>query len=75
MKRMQDEINPATGKKMYTFAVGWSLLIFYAFAMQCMSTIAIVKRETNSWKWPIIQTAFMTGVAYIASFIVYQTLK
>ncbi|MCK5781178.1 MAG: ferrous iron transport protein B [Flavobacteriales bacterium] len=75
IKRMQGEINPNTGKKVYTFAVGWSLLIFYAFAMQCMSTIAIVKRETNSWKWTIVQTVFMTGVAYISSFIVYQILK
>ncbi|MEN8137795.1 MAG: ferrous iron transport protein B [Bacteroidota bacterium] len=75
MKRMQSEINPETGKEMYSYAVGWSLLIFYAFAMQCMSTIAIVKRETNSWKWPIIQTVYMTGLAYILSFIVYQLLK
>jgi ferrous iron transport protein B len=75
LKRMQSEINPETGKPMYSFAVGWSLLLFYAFAMQCASTIAIVKKETDSWKWPIIQTVFMTALAYISSFITYQLLK
>ena len=75
LKRMKSEINPETGEPVYNFAVGWSLLIFYAFAMQCASTIAIVKKETNSWKWPIIQTVFMTLLAYISSFIVYQLLK
>jgi len=47
-------------------------MIFYVFAMQCISTIAIVKRETNSWKWPLFQTAYMTGTAWILSFLVYQ---
>ena len=75
IKKMQSEINPETGEPVYSFAVGWSLLLFYAFAMQCASTIAIVKRETNSWRWPIIQTVFMTGIAYIASFITFQLLK
>ena len=75
LNRMRNEINQDTGEPMYNFAVGWSLLIFYAFAMQCASTIAIVKRETNSWRWPIIQTLSMTGIAYLASFIVYQTLS
>lgn len=75
LKRMKSEINPDTGEPMYSFAVGWSLLLFYAFAMQCVSTIAIVKKETGSWKWPIIQTIFMTVLAYVASFITYQLLK
>jgi len=75
LKRMQGEINADTGKPMYNLAVGWSLLFFYAFAMQCASTIAIVKKETNSWKWPIIQTVFMTVLAYLSSFIIYQILK
>jgi len=75
LKRMKDEVNPITGEPVYNYAVGWSLLLFYAFAMQCASTIAIVKRETNSWRWPIIQTIFMTTIAYIASFITYQLLK
>ena len=63
------------GTKVYTLATGLSLLIFYVLAMQCMSTIAIVKRETKSWKWPMIQLAYMTGLAYLCSLIVYQLLK
>ena len=54
---------------------GVSLMVFYAFALQCMSTIAIVKKETNSWKWPAIQFTFMTIIAYISALIVYQTLS
>ena len=50
-------------------------MIFYAFAMQCMSTLAIVKRETRSWKWPLIHLLYMTGLAYIMSLIAYQLLK
>lgn len=73
--RMAKEINPNTGKPAYNFASGISLLLFYAFAMQCMSTIAIVKRETDSWKWTAIQFVFMTGLAYIAALIAYQFLK
>ncbi len=73
--RMQAEINPETGKKVFNFASGISLLLFYAFAMQCISTLAIVKKETNSWKWPIIQLIFMSGFAYITALIAYQVLK
>ena len=73
--RLAKEINPDTGKKRYDFPMGLSLLVFYAFAMQCMSTLAIVKRETNSWKWPLLQLFFMTGLAYLSSFIVYSLLK
>ncbi len=62
-------------KNEYSFATALSLLIFYVFAMQCMSTVAVVKRETNSWKWPLIQLFFMTGFAYLASLITYQILK
>lgn len=63
------------GTKIYSLATGLSLMIFYVFAMQCMSTLAVVKRETKSWKWPIIQLIYMTGLAYILSLIVYQVLK
>lgn len=73
--RMQAEINPITGKKVFNFASGISLLLFYAFAMQCISTLAIVKKETNSWKWPIIQLVVMSGFAYITALIAYQVLK
>jgi ferrous iron transport protein B len=63
------------GSKVYTLASGLSLMIFYLFAMQCMSTLAIVKRETNSWKWPIIQLIYMTALAYLMSLLVYQVLS
>ena len=65
----------ADGSPVYTTATGYSLLIFYLLAMQCMSTLAIVKRETGSWKWPIIQLIYMTGLAYLLSFIAYQLLS
>ncbi|MGK6351848.1 ferrous iron transport protein B [Parapedobacter sp. DT-150] len=74
-ERMAGEINPNTGRPAYNLASGVSLLLFYAFAMQCMSTIAIVRKETNSWKWTFIQLAFMTGIAYLAALLAYQLLK
>tara|TARA_R110002096_G_scaffold49384_5_gene130443 strand:+ start:224 stop:2323 length:2100 start_codon:yes stop_codon:yes gene_type:complete len=73
--RMAGEVNPILGGPLFTFASGISLLLFYAFAMQCMSTLAIVKRETNSWKWPILQLVIMTGIAYITALIAFQLLK
>ena len=63
------------GSKVFTFASGISLLLFYAFAMQCMSTLAIVKRETKSWKWPIIQLFSMSIIAYLFALFVFQILK
>lgn len=63
------------GKKVYDLATGLSLLVFYVLAMQCMSTVAIVKRETRSWKWAIIQVVYMTALAYLMSLLVYQLLK
>ncbi|MBO9633871.1 MAG: ferrous iron transport protein B [Chitinophagaceae bacterium] len=63
------------GTKVYTLATGLSLMVFYVFAMQCMSTLAIVKRETKSWKWPLIQLAYMTGLAYFMSLLFYQIFK
>lgn len=74
-EKMQVEKDPITGKPKYSIAVGFSLMIFYAFAMQCMSTLAVVYRETKSWKWPTIQFFFMGALAYVSSFIVYQLLK
>ena len=56
-------------------ATGVSLMIFYAFAMQCMSTLAVVRRETRSWKWPVIQLVYMTGLAYVMSLLAFQLLK
>ncbi len=60
------------GRMLFTPLTCITLMIFYVFAMQCMSTIAVVKRETNGWKWPIFQTAYMTGTAWILSLVVYQ---
>ncbi len=74
-ERMKNEINPNTGKPLFDFPTGMSLLLYYVFAMQCMSTLAVVKRETNSWKWPILQLFFMTGLAYLVSFITYTVLS
>ena len=73
--KMQAEVNPITGNKIFDFASGISLLLFYAFAMQCASTLAITKKETNSWKWPVIQLVFMSGFAYLTALIAYQFLK
>ncbi len=71
-EKLSKEINPKTGLPMYTMAVGFSLMVFYAFAMQCMSTVAVVYRETKGWKWPIIQVVYMTAVAYLSALVTYQ---
>ncbi len=68
------EITPITGKPIMSMATAFSLLIFYVFAMQCASSLAVVKRETGGWKWPIIQFVYLTGLAYIGSLITYQLL-
>lgn len=73
--RMAAEVNEQTKKPLFNLASGISLLLFYAFAMQCASTLAIVKRETNSWKWPLAQLVFMSSFAYIVALIAYQILK
>ncbi len=73
--RMAGEVNPILGGPLFNLASGISLLLFYAFAMQCMSTLAIVKKETNSWKWPTLQLIIMTLFAYIVALIAYQFLK
>ncbi|AWG20704.1 ferrous iron transport protein B [Flavobacterium faecale] len=73
--KMGAEINPITGQKVFNFASGISLLLFYAFAMQCASTLAVTRKETNSWKWPLGQLIFMSGFAYLVAFIAFQFLK
>ncbi|GAB4037104.1 ferrous iron transport protein B [Spirosoma gilvum] len=74
-ERLQQERNPKTGGPMYTPALAWSLLIFYVFAMMCMSTLAATQRETKSWKWPAVQLVYMMSLAYVAAFATYQFLK
>jgi ferrous iron transport protein B len=74
-QRMASERDPVTGAPLFNLASGISLLLFYAFAMQCMSTLAVVKRETNSWYWPAAQLVFMSSIAYLLALIAYQTLS
>lgn len=74
-QRLASEINPETGGPRYTPAVAFSLLVFYVFAMMCMSTIATVYRETKGWKWPMIQLAYMSVLAYGSALLVYQLMK
>ncbi len=74
-EKLMSHKNPDTGEAFFTPAVALSLMLFYAFAMQCMSTLAIVFRETNGWKWPVIQFVYMSALAYLASLIAYQLLS
>ena len=74
-ERMAAELKPGTSQPMYDTATSMSLLIFYAFALQCMSTLAVTKKETNSWKWPAIQFVLMTGMAYLGSWLTYHLLS
>jgi ferrous iron transport protein B len=74
-EKMAQARNPETGALVFTLPVAFSLMLFYAYAMQCMSTMAIVYRETKSWKWPITQFIYMTSLAYLASLLAYQFLK
>ena len=71
-ERMRSEINPETGESYFTLPVGLSLMVFYVFAMQCMSTLAITYRETKGWRWPILQTVYMSGLAYVLSLITFN---
>ncbi|EMS35354.1 Ferrous iron transport protein B [Mariniradius saccharolyticus AK6] len=75
MERLAQETNPQTGEKVFNLATGFSLMVFYAFAMQCMSTLAVVYRETKTWKWPILQGIGMTAIAYLLALITYQILS
>ena len=74
-EKMANQRDPVTKELIYTPATSLSLLLFYVFAMQCMSTIAVVRRETKSWKWPLIQFGFMTGLAYLSSWLAYMWLS
>ena len=73
-EKMSAAIRP-DGTKVFTLATGLSLMIFYVFAMQCMSTLAVVKRETRTWKWPLIQLVYMTGLAWLLSWLVYTLFR
>jgi ferrous iron transport protein B len=73
-QKMQSAVR-SDGSKVYTLATGISLMIFYVLSLQCMSTLAVAKRETKTWKWPIVMLLYMTGLAYLMSLIVYQLMK
>lgn len=74
-QRLQAERNPDTGGPMYTPAVAWSLLVFYVFAMMCMSTIATTYRETKGWTWPLVQLGYMSVLAYVSAWATYLLLR
>jgi ferrous iron transport protein B len=72
---MKNDVDPRTGKNVYNPVVAVSLMVFYVFAAQCMATFAVVKTETNTWKWPLFMIAYMTFLAYLMSLLVYQVGK
>jgi len=74
-EKLDQEVNAETGEKVFNVATSFSLIVFYAFAMQCMSTLAVVYRETKGWKWPMIQMVYMTVLAYVSAWAVYQWLS
>ncbi len=71
-KKLQDDIDPRTGKHVYSDLVAVCLMVYYVLAMQCMSTVAVVRRETNGWKWPLFQVGYMTVLAWMVTFVIYQ---
>ena len=71
-ERLQSERHIDTGAPVYTPLVGLSLMVFFALALQCMSTVATIRRETNSWTWPAFAVAYTAVLAWIAAFIVFQ---
>lgn len=71
-KKMQADMDPRTGKHVFTPLVAVCLMIYYVLAQQCMSTVAVVRRETNGWKWPLFQIGYMTGLAWVTTFMVYR---
>jgi ferrous iron transport protein B len=75
IERLRDERWEDTGQPIYTIASGMSLMVFYVYAMQCMATFAVVRRETKSWKWPIIQLLYMGLLAYLAAWITFTILR
>ena len=73
--RMAKEVDKVTGRPRYDLPTALSLLLFYVLAMQCISTLAVVKKETGTWKWPVIQFTMMTGLAYLVALITYQVFS
>ena len=71
-EQMKKDIDPVTGLPKFTALTAICVMVYYVFAMQCMSTVAVMRRETNGWKWPVFQFVYMTTLAYIMTFIVYR---
>jgi ferrous iron transport protein B len=71
-EKMRSDVDPRTGAHTFTPLVAVALMVYYVLAMQCMSTVAVVKRETNGWKWPLFQIGYMTVLAWVVTFLVYQ---
>jgi ferrous iron transport protein B len=69
---MRAERDPRTGAPIYTPLVGFGLMVFFLFACQCMSTVAVVRRETGSWRWPVFMFAYMSVLAWVGAFVVFQ---
>jgi ferrous iron transport protein B len=69
---MRKDIDPSTGLPKFTVLTAICVMVFYVLAMQCMSTLAVMRRETNGWKWPMFQLGYMTALAYGVTFIVYR---
>ena len=69
---LREQTRPEDGKPVYTTLVAVTLMVFYVFALQCVSTVAIVRRETNSWKWPLFQWLYMGLLAWVLAFLTYQ---
>ncbi|MFA6455833.1 MAG: ferrous iron transport protein B, partial [Bacteroidota bacterium] len=71
-EQMQREVNPLTGRPTFTVLTAICIMVYYVLAMQCLSTIAVMRRETNGWKWPMFQLAYMTVLAYSGTFLTYR---
>jgi ferrous iron transport protein B len=71
-EQMRKDVDPETGRRLFTPLTGVALMVFYVLAMQCLSTVAVMRRETNGWKWPLFQIGYMTALAYVATFAVYR---
>jgi ferrous iron transport protein B len=72
MKQATWQDGPKAGELVFTIPVALSLMVFFALCCQCAATLAIIKRETNSWRWPMFTFVYMTGLAYVAAWVVYQ---
>ena len=71
-EKMIDDVDPATGARTFTLLTALCVMVYYALSMQCLSTVAVMKRETGGWKWPLVQIAYMTALAYGVTWAVYR---